>query len=57
MHIGFGEGNLSIRHPLERPRLKWKDNIITDLQEVEFERKDWIPAAQDRDRWRAVVNL
>jgi hypothetical protein len=37
--------------PLERPRLRWKDNIKMDLQEV-----DWIELAQDRDRWRALVN-
>jgi len=41
--------------PLERPRRKWKNNII-DLQVVELESKDWIPEAQDRDRWRALVN-
>ena len=42
--------------PFERPRHKWKDNIIRDLQEVELESKDSIPAAQDRNSWRALVN-
>ena len=37
--------------PLERPRRRWEDNIKMDLQEV-----DWIELAQDRDRWRALVN-
>ena len=27
-----------------------------DLQEVGCESTDWIDLAQDRDRWRAVVN-
>jgi hypothetical protein len=44
------------RRPLGRPRLKWEDNIKVDLREVEFESTDWIDMAQDRDRWRALVN-
>ena len=27
-----------------------------DLQEVGYEGVDWIQLAQDRDRWRALVN-
>jgi hypothetical protein len=27
-----------------------------DLQEVGWERMDWIDMAQDRDRWRAFVS-
>ena len=41
---------------LGRPRLRWEDNIKTDLQEVGFGGMDWIELAQDRDRWRALVN-
>jgi hypothetical protein len=43
------------RRPLGRPRRRWEDNIKIDLQEVGW-RMDWIELAQDRDRWRAVVN-
>jgi hypothetical protein len=39
-----------------RPRLRWENNIKTDLQEVERECKDCIDLAEDRDRWRALVN-
>jgi len=42
--------------PLERPRSRWEDFIKMDLQEVEFGCMGWIGVAQDRDRWRALVN-
>jgi hypothetical protein len=50
--VGKPEGN----RPLGRPRSRWEDNIKADLQEVGCEGKDWIELAQDRDRWRALVN-
>ena len=49
------------RRPLGRPRLRWVDNIRTDLQVVGCGYMDWVRLAQDRDRWRtlasAVMNL
>jgi hypothetical protein len=33
------------------------DNIRMDLVEVGLGDVDWIGLAQDRDRWRALVNL
>jgi len=39
-----------------RPRRRWEDNIKMDLQEVGLGGVDWIDLAQDRDRWRALVN-
>jgi hypothetical protein len=44
------------RRPLGRPRRRWLDNIRTDLLEVRWDDVDWIGLAQDRDRWRALVN-
>jgi hypothetical protein len=44
------------RRPLGRPRRRWKDNIKMDLREIGFGDVDWIFWAQDRDRWRALVN-
>jgi hypothetical protein len=38
------------------PRLIWKDNIKMDLQELRCGGIDWINMAQDRDKWRALVN-
>jgi hypothetical protein len=50
--VGKPEG----RRPLGRPRRRWEDNIKMDLQEVGWGGMDWINLAQDRDRWRALVN-
>jgi hypothetical protein len=44
------------RRPLGRSRGKWLDNIRMDLVEVGWGGVDWIGLAQDRDRWRALVN-
>ena len=41
--------------PLGRPRRRWED-IKMGLQEVGCGVTDWIEVAQDRDRWRALVN-
>jgi len=41
---------------LGRPRRRWEDNIKMDLQEVGCGVMGWIELAQDRDRWRALVN-
>jgi len=45
------------RRQLGRPRHRWKDNIKTDLQEMEWGDMDWFYMAQYMDRWRAVVNV
>jgi hypothetical protein len=36
---------------------RWEDNIKMDLRKIGFVDVDWIHCAQDRDRWRALVNM
>jgi hypothetical protein len=50
--VGKPEG----KRQLGRPRRRWEDNVKRDLQEVGFGGKDCIELAQDRGRWRALVN-
>jgi hypothetical protein len=42
--------------PLGRPRCRWEDNIKLELQLVGCGGMVWIELAQDRDRWRTLVN-
>jgi hypothetical protein len=42
--------------PEGRSRCGWEDNIKMDLREIGWGAMDWIDLAQDRDKWRAVVN-
>jgi len=50
--VGKTEG----KRPLGTPRHRWEDNIKMGLQEVGSGDMDWIELAQDRERWRALVN-
>jgi len=51
--VGKPEGT----RPLGRPRRRWEDKIRMDLQEVGCGGMDWFVLAQDRDRWRPLVNV
>jgi hypothetical protein len=51
--VGRPEG----KRPLVRLRNRWVDTISMDLVEVGWGDVDWVGLAQDRDRWRAHVNL
>jgi hypothetical protein len=50
--VGKSEG----RRPLGRPRRRRLDDIRMDLGEVGWGGMYWIVLAQDRNRWRALVN-
>jgi hypothetical protein len=49
-------GNLEGKRPLGRLRHRWVDNIRMDLGGVGWGEVDWIVLAQDRNRWRVLVN-
>jgi hypothetical protein len=44
------------KSPIGSPRRRWEDGINMDLGEIVWVGVEWIHLAQDRDRWRAVVN-
>ena len=50
--VGKPEG----KRPLGRPKHRWENNIKMYLQEVGCGSLDWIELAQDKERWRALVN-
>ena len=49
-------GKPEAKRQFGRPRRRWEDNIKMDLQEAGCGGMDWIKLAQDRDRWRELVN-
>jgi len=52
---GFG-GETYGKRPLRKSRCRWENDRKMDLQEVGFGDMDWINLAEDRYRWRALVN-
>jgi hypothetical protein len=50
--VGKPEG----RRPVGRPTRRWVIYVSINLVEVRWGDVDWIGLAQDRDRWRALVN-
>jgi hypothetical protein len=51
--VGKPEGN----RPLGRPRRRWEDVIRMDLGEAGWGSVEWMPFAQNRNRWWALVNM
>ena len=43
--------------PLGSPRHRWEDNIRIDFEEIGINTRNWIDSTQDRDYWRALVNV
>ena len=50
---GKPTGNRSIG----RPRHRWEDNIRMDIKEISINMRYWVDSVQDRDYWRALVNV
>jgi hypothetical protein len=44
------------KRPLGKHRRRWEKNVKVNFQEVGCGVMDWIELAQDRGRWRALVN-
>jgi hypothetical protein len=44
------------KRSLGRPKYRWVGDIRMDLVEVGWGDVDWIGLAQDRDRWRALLD-
>jgi hypothetical protein len=50
--VGKPEG----KRPLGRPRCRWMYNIKMDVLEIGLNVVDWTGLAQDKYRWRALLN-
>jgi hypothetical protein len=49
-------GRSEEKSPFGRPRCRWEENIKMNHQDVGWGSMNWIDLAQDRDRWRALLN-
>jgi hypothetical protein len=49
-------GKPEIKSPFGRPKLRWENNNMMDLQDVRCGGMDWIKLAKDRKSWRVLVN-
>jgi hypothetical protein len=45
------------KRPLGRQRCQGVDNIKMGLRGIGWGGMDWTDVAQDRDRWKALVNM
>ena len=45
------------KRPLGRPRRRWENNIRMDLEERGVNAGNWVDSAQDRNYWKALVNV
>jgi hypothetical protein len=45
------------KKPLRKPRRRWEHDIEMNVKEIGSEGVHWIRVAQDRDVWRAFVNM
>ena len=50
-------GTPTAKRPLGRPRRRWEDNVRMDRKELGINMRNWVDSAQDRDFWRALVNV
>ena len=39
--------------PIGRPQIRWEDDVLEDIKSMNV--RDWRNVAQNRDRWKKVV--
>jgi hypothetical protein len=49
-------GNIKAMTPIWKPRHRLEDNTTTNFNETGWG-VDWIHLAQDKDKWRALMNM
>ena len=50
-------GTPTKKRPLGRPTRMWENNIRMDFKEIGISTRNWVDLAEDRDYWRALVNV
>lgn len=45
------------KKPLGTPRVRWTADITMDFVGIGYEGETWLHLTQERDNWRALVNM
>jgi hypothetical protein len=55
--VQCSSGKARRKRPLGRPRPRWEGGIRIDLRETGWGSVEWIQLAQNRGRWRNIMNM
>jgi hypothetical protein len=53
VHLYLKKWKPMVKRPIGRPKTRWEDDVLEDISSMNV--SNWKKVAQDRDRWKKVV--